>query len=204
MRALSVRSVLSVGLTALATLAVALPAGAQERPLVVIDPGHGGDDAGVIAGDVLEKDLILEVALSIGAEFVRAGYDVAFTRTGDHAVEWADRRALADESGAVALFMLHAMRSDDPADSGAEIYFDETTPASVALAESVAEQFRGLGSDVLIDPRPWPFLQSPTVRTVMIEAAHLTNPAEGDRMSDPSFHHDLGRALVAALAAVGG
>ncbi|MBT8404014.1 MAG: N-acetylmuramoyl-L-alanine amidase [Gemmatimonadetes bacterium] len=180
------------------------PLSAQDRPLVVIDPGHGGDEVGVVAGDVLEKDLILEVSMSIAAEFVRAGYDVAFTRTSDVAVEWADRRGLADESGAVALFMLHAMRSDDPADAGAEVYFDEDTAASVALAAAVGAEFRALGSEVLLDPRPWPFLKSPTVPTAMIEVAHLTNPDEGARMADPAFHHEMGRALVAAVEAVAG
>jgi N-acetylmuramoyl-L-alanine amidase len=188
----------------LLALLLCAPVEAQDRPLVVIDPGHGGDEVGVVAGDVLEKDLILEVAMSIGAEFVAAGYDVVFTRTRDVAVEWADRRALADESGAVALFMLHAMQSEDPADSGAEIYFDENTPASVALAEAVGAEFREMGSEVLLDPRPWPFLQSPSVPTAMIEAAHLTNPDEGARMADPAFHHEIGRALVAALEAVRG
>ena len=172
----------------------------QSRPLVVIDPGHGGDEPGVVVGELVEKDLILRAALSIGAEFVAAGYDVAFTRTADEAVAWEDRRARAEEAGAVALFMLHAMQSDEPEDAGAEIYIDETNGASSELAGAVAAGLGALGSEVLIDPRP--FLQSTTVPTVMIELVHLTNPAERERMLDPAFHHDLGRALVAALESV--
>jgi N-acetylmuramoyl-L-alanine amidase len=188
-----------------ATLAFAVSGEAQARPLVVIDPGHGGEDAGVVTGDLVEKDLILEMAMSIGAEFVRAGYDVEYTRTRDVPVEWDDRRGQAEASGAVALFMLHAMQSDDPRDSGAEIYFDPDASASVALSEAVGSELRGLGLEVLLDPRPWPFLKSTTVPTAMIEAVHLTNPAEAARMADPAFHHEFGRALVAALeAATGG
>lgn len=187
---------------ALGLLGVLRPVAAQDRPLVVIDPGHGGDEAGVVAGDLVEKDLILPVSLAIGAEFAAAGYDAAFTRTADEAVAWDDRRARADDSGAVALFMLHAMQSDDPADAGAEVYFDETNEASSALARAVATELERLGSSVLVDPRPWPFLQSTTARTAMIELAHLTNPEERARMLDPAFHHELGRALVAALESV--
>ncbi len=178
------------------------PGAAQDRPLVVIDPGHGGDEVGVVAGDLIEKDLIVPVSLAIGAEFAAAGYDVVFTRTTDVAVAWDDRRARADSAGAVALFMLHAMQSDDPADAGAEVYFDESNEASSALARAVARELEGLGSRVLVDPRPWPFLKSGTARTAMIELAHLTNPEERARMLDPAFHHQLGRALVAALERV--
>lgn len=196
-RALSI-AVLALGLQ----VGSVHPLAAQGRALVVIDPGHGGDEPGVVAGDAVEKDLILPVSLAIGAEFAAAGYDVAFTRTADEAVAWDARRARADDSGAVALFMLHAMQSDDPADAGAEVYFDETNEASSALARAVAAELEALGSSVLVDPRPWPFLQSPTVRTAMIELVHLTNPDERAKMLDPGFHHAVGRALVRALERV--
>jgi len=186
-------------LTLAAALLAAVPLHAQVRPLVVIDPGHGGSEAGVVTGDAVEKDLILEVAFVIGAEFVKAGYDVHFTRTRDVEVQWEDRRGEAEAAGAVALFMLHAMQNEDPAVGGAEIYFDETTAASVELSAAVAEGIRELGIEAAELPRPWPFLQSQTVPTSMIELVHLTNPRELALLRDPAFQRRLGSALVAAL-----
>jgi len=192
----------------LATLALAVlapaPADAQDRPLVVIDPGHGGAEEGVVAGDIVEKDLILRVAFAVGAEFVAAGYDVQFTRTRDVAVEWDDRRGQAETQDAVALIMLHAMQSEDPDDRGAEIYFDETNGPSTALSNAAADQLRALGSPVLVDPRPWPFLQSTSVPTTMIELAHLTHPDDRENMLDAAYHHTLGEAMVAAVEAIRG
>ena len=43
------------------TLAVQTSVG-QSRPIVMIDPGHGGEDAGVQAADLIEKDLVLRAA----------------------------------------------------------------------------------------------------------------------------------------------
>ncbi|HKK94487.1 MAG TPA: N-acetylmuramoyl-L-alanine amidase [Longimicrobiales bacterium] len=187
-------------LAAVATaLLVTAPLTAQDRPLVVIDPGHGGAEDGVVAGDIVEKDLILRVAFAMGAEFVAAGYDVHFTRTRDVAVEWDDRRGQAEEAGAVALIMLHAMQSEDPDDRGAEIYFDETNGPSTTLSTAAADALRALGSPVLVDPRPWPFLQSASVPTTMIELAHLTNPGDRENMLDATYHHTLGQAMVAAV-----
>lgn len=184
-----------------AVLLLALPLQAQDRPLVVIDPGHGGGETGVVAGDIIEKDVILEVAFVIGAEFAKAGYDVHFTRTRDVEVAWPDRRGQAEDAGAVALFMLHAMQNDDPQVGGAEIYFDEDTTASVELSAAVARQIRTLGLGAAEIPRGSSFLKSKTVPTAMIELVHLTNPAEADLIRDADFQHRLGAALVAALEA---
>lgn len=185
----------------LALILLAAPLGAQSRPVVVIDPGHGGTEIGVEAAGLLEKDLILRISMSIGAEFVAAGYDVVYTRTRDGEVAWDDRRGTAEEAGAIALLMMHAMQSDNPAADGAEIYFHEGDANSSALARAVDAQLRGLGSDVLLDPRPWPFLQSASVPTAMIELAHMTNAADRARLLDATWHHEVGRALVRAVEA---
>jgi N-acetylmuramoyl-L-alanine amidase len=184
-------------------VAASAPLDGQDRPVVVLDPGHGGDANQVVTGDIQEKDLMLRVAFAMGAEFVAAGYDVHFTRTRDHDVPWDQRRSQAEERGAVALIMLHAMSSEDPADSGAEIYHDPSNGPSTAFSNAAADQLRALGSEVLVDPRPdWAFLQSTSVPTTMIELAHLTNPTDRENMLTSAYHHRLGRAMVAAVEAI--
>ncbi len=171
---------------------------AQDRPLVVIDPGHGGAEIGVAHEDLLEKDLILEISMIIGAEFVKAGYDVMYTRTSDVAVAWADRRRVAEEAGAALLFMLHANRSDDPYRHGAEIYLDEESNQSRRLVDLLADAFIDSGSDVLIESKPWPFLKSEQVPTAMVEVAFMTHPVEQRLLTSTAFQHELGRTFVAA------
>ncbi len=171
---------------------------AQTRPLVVIDPGHGGAEIGVEHAGLLEKDLILEISLILGAEFVKAGYDVVYTRTSDVAVEWSDRRRIAEEAGAAMLFMLHANRSDDPNRHGAEIYLDKSNVNSNKLVNDLAESMKDAGSAVLIEAKPWPFLKSETVPTAMVEVAFMTHHVERRLLTSTAFHHELGRTFVAA------
>lgn len=192
------------GFTLAATMMLTIPLGAQGRQVVVIDPGHGGEEAGVTLPGLLEKDLMLEVGMVIGAEFAKAGFDVVFTRTGDVAVAWPDRRAIAEDAGAVALIMLHAMGKDDTSIKGGELYLDVEASHSAALTDEVASALRGLGSEITVIAKPWPFLKSPTVPTVMAELAHLSNPAELGKLRDPAYQHKLGAALVAAVAATVG
>ena len=186
-------------LAAIATLGLGLaPAAtlAQDRPVVVIDAGHGGSQAGVVHEGWLEKDLMLEIALVVGAEFARAGWDVVFTRTGDVDVEWGERRQAAEDSAADLLIMLHAM-GGDATEHGSEIYFDQDRPRSVALAETIGRLMEEAGSPVLLDPRDADFLSS-EVATAMIEIAHMGNPAEARLLRSSVFHHELGELLVAA------
>jgi N-acetylmuramoyl-L-alanine amidase len=174
----------------------------QVRPIVVIDPGHGGAESGVVVGDVEEKDLVLRIALVTAAEFIREGFDVRLTRTGDYAVAWERRRGTAEDVGAALLIMLHAIQSDDPDRHGAEIYFSEEVAASVRAAGIFAEVLKEEGSDVVLEARESTFLASPSVPTVMIEAGFLTHPVERRLLLSDAYHRDLARAFVRAAERV--
>ncbi|MDH3734591.1 MAG: N-acetylmuramoyl-L-alanine amidase [Gemmatimonadota bacterium] len=194
-------------LTAVALVGAILGPGgvsAQDRPIVVIDAGHGGDEAGVVHGDILEKDVILRLAFNMAAEFVRNGFDVRLTRTGDYALAWDDRRAVAEEAGADLLLMLHAMGKDDPAIHGAEVYFFEEDAESSMAARLTGEALEAGGTTVTSIPKPWPFLQSPTVPTVMIELGHLSNPLELRSLMSDDYHRQLARALMEVTEALTG
>lgn len=171
---------------------------AQDRPLVVIDPGHGGAEIGVEHEGLLEKDIILEISFIMGAEFVKAGYDVMYTRTKDEAVEWSDRRRVAEEAGAALLFMLHANRNEDLTRHGAEIYLDLDNESSSRLGYTLAESFTQSGSAVVVEGKPWPFLKSESVPTAMVEVAFMTHPVDRRLLMSTEFRHELGRTFVAA------
>ncbi len=183
---------------------LATAATAQQRPVVVLDPGHGGAEVGVRADALLEKDLILEISFVIGAEFVKRGFDVVYTRTRDEAVPWDRRRAIAEEVGAAALLMLHINGNEDRTRHGAEVYAFVDEARSAALAEQVAEALRASGSAAIVAPRDWPFLRSPAVPTAMIEVAFMTNPLEQRLLRSPTFQRELGAALASAVAAFAG
>lgn len=174
----------------------------QERPIIVLDPGHGGPQAGVVVGELLEKDLVLRLAFVTAAEFVKAGYDVRLSRTGDYAVANNDRRAHAEEAGAALFISLHMIRSDDPGRHGAEIYFNQEVPASVRAAGIFAAAMEEDGVVVVQEDRTSAFLGSPTVPTVMIEAGFLTHPVEQRFLVSDDYHRRLARVFVQAAERV--
>ncbi len=118
---------------------------AQDKPIIVLDPGHGGIDPGAVgAGNVLEKDLVLSVSRRVRARLVASGrYQVVMTRDKDVFVS-LDQRLKISQSNAAALFIsLHADSIDqlDVASSikGATIY-TLSERASDAEARAMAEK----------------------------------------------------------------
>jgi N-acetylmuramoyl-L-alanine amidase len=122
---------------------VAKPASPSDlRPVVVIDPGHGGLDNGTRSGgEVMEKDLVLGFALALRDRIEKNGkYRVVMTRSDDTFIPLNDRVKIARNQSAALFVSIHAdalpRREGDA--QGATIYTLSDT-ASDAEAERLAE-----------------------------------------------------------------
>jgi N-acetylmuramoyl-L-alanine amidase len=111
------------------------------RPVVVIDPGHGGIDNGTQAGSEAEKILVLGFGLALRDRIEKGGkYRVVMTRTDDTFIPLADRVKIARNASAALFVSIHAdalpRREGDA--QGATIY-TLSDKASDAEAERLAE-----------------------------------------------------------------
>ena len=109
--------------------AVSTPAGGSElpiatRPLVVIDPGHGGIDSGAeTRSGIKEKDIVLAFALRLQELLVESGrFDVALTREDDTFLRLEERVALARTNKADLFISIHADSFQEPEIRGASVY----------------------------------------------------------------------------------
>ncbi len=96
----------------------------DDRPLVVIDPGHGGHDPGAISADgIQEKELALKIAKAIRDELVASGrVRVALTREDDRYLLHRDRFEIARTLGAALFISVHCDAAHTPGASGATVY----------------------------------------------------------------------------------
>jgi N-acetylmuramoyl-L-alanine amidase len=98
------------------------------KPVIVIDPGHGGIDPGALgANNVAEKSIVLSVALQLKAALIKTKrYQVKMTRTDDVFVSLDRRLKFSADNGADLFISLHAdsIEEKSAADSvrGATIY----------------------------------------------------------------------------------
>jgi N-acetylmuramoyl-L-alanine amidase len=112
------------------------------RPLIVLDPGHGGIDTGTKGPNgQMEKDIVLDFAKRLREKVESLGkYRVLLTRSDDTFVPLAERVRFAREAGAALLLSIHAdslpRREGDA--QGATVYTlseTATDPAAARLAE---------------------------------------------------------------------
>jgi len=118
------------------------------RPLVVIDPGHGGRDPGApgASGRSVEKDVTLLIARELRDELARRGrVRIALTRDGDGTLTLEDRAAISRRLGADLFLSIHADSAPNPGARGATAY-SLSEVASDADAAMLAEQANGEGA----------------------------------------------------------
>ena len=175
-----------------------------EGRVIVIDPGHGGDEFGG-AGPlrVPEKNIDLAVGLRV-AELLRAkGATVHLTRTADVTTPIYDRPLLAEEKNADLLVSIHSNALPDGVDPrtkrGAGVYYYH--PQARALADAIQGSFLSSMPDLGNDGVHYQnlALARPTTQlSVLVEMAFLTDKGNLRLMMD-----DVGRERLAQTITLG-
>ena len=107
-------------------------------PVVVIDPGHGGTDAGAIGqNNTLEKTVTLNLAHML-AQQLKARYRVVLTRNGDYGLDPSDRTAVANHAKAEIFISLHTGSSFIHNINGSAVYFYQPFQESALTTQTHA------------------------------------------------------------------
>jgi N-acetylmuramoyl-L-alanine amidase/outer membrane protein OmpA-like peptidoglycan-associated protein len=182
-------------------------------PVVVIDPGHGGDKA--IGGSspnnakgpngLLEKDLTLDLARRVHKILSRAA-TVLLTRSDDTNLSLADRAKLARDNNAKMFLSIHMNGFPDSSVDGTEVWVArQASDASTRFAKGVLERLaaatgvknrgvkqRDLG--VLLPAR-----HASETAACLAEISFLTNPEQARRLKDESYLQSIANALAEAV-----
>lgn len=151
------------------------------KPLIVLDPGHGGMDSGAIRNGTVEKEVVLEFAKTLRDQLRASGlYRVAMTRDDDTFIPLETRRTFAEERNAALFIAIHADYASSRA-RGATIY---------SLRQSVADELQAsarresanerLSSDELARVAALG-RQAPTVKGILADLAGRETMANRDR-----------------------
>jgi len=105
----------------------------SHKHIIVLDPGHGGQDSGAKKHGVKEKNVVLAFALKLREHLNATGrYKVLMTRSSDEFITLSNRRKFAERHKAALFISIHADYAKSQA-SGATIY---------SLRKSVAEALK--------------------------------------------------------------
>ena len=124
----------------------------DDRPVIILDPGHGGIDPGAVAaGGVLEKDIVLSFADRLRERLEEGGrYRVVMTRDSDTFVALSERVKIAQRAQADLFVSIHADSiSSAPQVSGLTVYTgseraSDRESAQLAARENQADAAAGI------------------------------------------------------------
>ncbi len=115
----------------------------QSRKVIVIDPGHGGKDAGAVGHKrYREKVVVLQTAKKIRDILVKRGYTVYMTRNGDDFVKLRKRTRFANKKKADLFLSIHANsvpKKNRNKAHGIETYFLSTNRSERSMRVAATE-----------------------------------------------------------------
>ncbi|WP_373752820.1 N-acetylmuramoyl-L-alanine amidase [Neisseria weixii] len=110
------------------------------RPVVVIDPGHGGEDPGAVSrGGLQEKNVVLSISREVKKRLEAMGYTVYMTRDEDVFIPLGVRVAKARARRADLFVSIHADSFTSPTARGTGVYILNPRGASSAAAKFLAQ-----------------------------------------------------------------
>jgi N-acetylmuramoyl-L-alanine amidase len=183
---------------------------------IVIDAGHGGHDDGTIGPNgVLEKDVVLDVALRLSRIVQeRLGAEVILTRSDDTFIPLHERTAIANERKADLFLSIHANSSPAPEVAGTETFFLNlvSSPGATDVAarenagsdRSVGELKDLIQSITLNDKIEESHTFAETIQTTLQAQAARSNPAAHNRgVKKAPFVVLIGAQMPSVLAEIG-
>lgn len=198
----------------LATVSWAIQAAVSGK-VVVIDPGHGGDDPGTLGVDgVLEKDVTLPIAQRLREVCGSHAVYALLTRTTDANVaegiwdpgrrrdELQARADLANRWRADVFISVHANSFPESYWHGAQTFHYPGDQRSRRLAVAIQQQLvkRHLTPDYREAlPGRYYVLHQVQAPAVLVEVGFLSNPQESRNLQDPAYQRRLADAIFAGL-----
>jgi N-acetylmuramoyl-L-alanine amidase len=202
------------------------------NPTIVIDPGHGGEDAGTrsVIGRGYERDFTLDWARRLEPLLTANGWQVFLTRTNDTQLSLSNRVAFAEEHKASLFVSLH-FNSAGPneREAGVETYcltppgmFSSVTrgfgddpsqsfPNNAFDGQNLQLAFRVHRALLLASgdrdrgvrrARYLGVLRGQNRPAILIEGGFLSNPQEARHIADPAYRQKLAEGVAKALTSL--
>ena len=189
--------------------------------VVVLDPGHGGQDSGAMCGGVMEKDLTLDVARRVDRLLDSQGIATLMTRLGDSYVSLPDRAAFGNRVNDSIFVSIHFNEDNKPVASGVETYYaghqitagsflaswlpflwrplsESPNPESQNLAGLIQEALvaRTRAIDRGTQARQFFVIANVTPPAALVEGGFLTNKEDISKLGSEDYRDQIAAAVA--------
>jgi N-acetylmuramoyl-L-alanine amidase len=178
-----------------------LPRATNGRPVVIIDPGHGGPDPGAIGiGGLQEKGIVLDIGQKVAAMLEQQGIQAIITRPDDRDLDLEPRVQLAERTNATVFVSIHAnaISLSRPDISGLETYYyqsglDLARVIHQSVLEGTGIQDRGVRSARFY------VLRKTSMPSVLVEVGFVTGRDDASKLSDGNYRNRMATAIARGI-----
>ncbi|GAA5124033.1 N-acetylmuramoyl-L-alanine amidase [Pseudonocardia adelaidensis] len=173
---------------------------------IVVDPGHGGTDRGVVVAGVAEADIVWDLARRLVGRMTATGMDAMLSRQEDTCPSETERAAFANHAGADLVLSLHSDANRSMHAQGlATFHFGNGSGATSTVGEALAgfiqrELLIRTGmQDCRTQARTWELLRLTRMPTVRVEIGYLTHIGDRRRLLDLAFRDVVAEGILVAV-----
>jgi N-acetylmuramoyl-L-alanine amidase len=173
---------------------------------IVVDPGHGGVDRGVVAAGVAEADLMWDLARRLVGRMTATGMDAMLSRQEHTCPTDPERAAFANAAGADLVLSLHVDANLNMHAQGlATFHFGNGTGSTSTVGESLAGliQRELLTRTAMVDcwsqARTWELLRLTRMPAVRIEVGYLSHLGDRTRLMSAEFRDVVAEGILVAV-----
>lgn len=177
----------------------------NKDPLIVIDPGHGGEDEGCSRAGILEKTINLQMGLALRDKLTQMGYDVIMTRDDDTSVSLEERVNAAGEARADIYISIHQNAcEEDPGVKGVETWYNGTGEGenSRRLAELIHKDvllYTDAQDRTLWEDETLYVIRETDMPSCLIETGFLSNAGERGKLCDPEYQDKIVEGIASGV-----
>lgn len=176
--------------------------------IIFVDPGHGGRDPGTMYGNILEKDIVLEISLKLRDELLKKGAIVYMTREidTDLSSKWDSRKKRGDLYRRILMYKkydaelylsIHINQYKNPAWSGIEVLYNSINPENKKIGTILMKNFKTeFGTKRTLKTTNLYMYRNTTVPGVLIECGFLSNANERYLLQQDNYQEKLAKSIT--------
>ncbi|MFI3300687.1 MAG: N-acetylmuramoyl-L-alanine amidase [Candidatus Gastranaerophilales bacterium] len=166
---------------------------------IMLDAGHGGKDSGALSGDILEKDITLDVAKLVKNILEKQGHEVIMTRNNDSYVSLEERVEVSENATPDLFVSIHVNSSVKPQIDGVETHYYHQHSMALAqtvhteLASSIKSTNRGLFKSKFY------VINHTTMPAILVEIGFISNAAERKELISNKRKKQTAKAIAEGI-----
>ncbi len=180
----------------------------KEDTIIVIDPGHGGEDPGKVGvNDALEKEINLKIAEKLKALLEEKGIQIVMTREDDFVPEskmedLKKRVELINEVNPDIVVCVHQNSFTDQTVAGPQVFYHGDSEVSKMIAQTLQEELWLVDEEhqrQIKGNENYYMLSETKVPTVIVECGFLSNAADAEKLVTEEYQDQIAEAICAGI-----